>query len=140
LAHNKIQPVIEYNNESVYQKKKLLTEAERKMYLKLQEIVGNRYLLQTQVNLASVVDKMIYGYQNELFRNIDFGIFDKNYKLIVLIEINDRSHLDPKRRERDDKVHRICKNANIPLITFWTSREVKETYIRDTLRAYVSVK
>ena len=108
------------------------------MFLLLRD---DSYILQPQINLASIINKESNSrYQNELFRNIDFGIFDKNYKLIVLIEINDRSHLDPKRRERDDKVHRICKNANIPLITFWTSREVKETYIRDTLRAYVSVK
>lgn len=140
LAHNKIQPVIEYNNESVYQKKKLLTEAERKMYLKLQEIVENRYLLQTQVNLASVVDKMIYGYQNELFRNIDFGIFDKmTSECLLLIELNDSTHLYESRRIRDKKVCDILKQANIPLLTFWTGMANDKEYIKNKLKEFIDI-
>lgn len=58
-------------------------------------------------------------YRLELFRVIDFGIFDQECKLCVLVEINDPSHETPERK-RDKKVVEICKEAGIPLVTFWT--------------------
>ena len=115
-----------YSKNVLYHKKSLLTEIEQKFYLKLQQVIGDKYLLQTQVNLASVVNKEAFGYQNELFRNIDFGIFDKKtFACILLIELNDKTHLTRERMERDDKVRGILDDAGIPLLVFWTN-EIKE--------------
>lgn len=69
-------------------------------------------------------------FQNELYRNVDFLITDLTYKPMVIIEINDQSHLSPDRRERDEKVCKICEEAGIPLIKLWTSYGVNEEYIR----------
>ncbi len=48
-----------------------------------------------QVNLASIIKKekdFPTQYQNELYRNIDFGIFDKDtMEVKLLIEINDKT-------------------------------------------------
>lgn len=74
-------------------------------------------------------------YRLELFRVIDFGIFDQEYKLCVLVEINDPSHETPE-RERDKKVVEICKEAGIPLVTFWTYG-VNPEYIRSRLRYFL---
>ena len=49
-------------------------------------------------------------YRLELFRVIDFGIFDQEYKLCVLVEINDPSHETPE-RERDKKVVEIYERV-----------------------------
>ena len=55
-----------------------------------------------QVNLASVIDKKgDSNFRNELFRNIDFGVFNKDFKPLVLIEINDNTHFRKDRIERD---------------------------------------
>ncbi|MCD7994828.1 MAG: DUF2726 domain-containing protein, partial [Clostridia bacterium] len=65
----------------------------------------------------------------ELYRNIDFGIFDKNYNILLLIELNDISHQQYKRRERDMKVKEIVKQADIKLINFYTDKPNKPEYV-----------
>ena len=54
-------------------------------------------------------------YRTELFRNIDFGIFNKDFELLLLIELNDKSHIQRNRKIRDRKVKNILKECNIPL-------------------------
>ncbi len=120
-------------------KRNFLTKTEKKFYDVFCKIVKDEYIVQPQVNLASIVNKSSYElYRNELFRNIDFGIFDKSYKLKLLIEINDNSHFKHDRQARDKKVRSICANANIPLITFWTSYGINEQYIENRLKKYLS--
>ena len=90
---------------------------------RLKTIFGNKYIIQPQVPLRMIISKdgeELGKYANELHKYIDFGLFDKNYKLLALIELNDKSHTLKERHERDLKVQEICNQANIPLITFWT--------------------
>ena len=67
------------------------------------------------MNLASVIQKENTKYRTELFRNIDFGIFNKDFELLLLIELNDKSHIQRNRKIRDRKVKNILKECNIPL-------------------------
>ena len=92
---------------------------------------SKKYKLQTQVNLASIVDKNFYSkYRNELFRNIDFGIFDKKtLKPLLMIELNDYTHNYKIRKERDEKVKEILKQSGIPLITFYTNKPNEFDYV-----------
>ncbi len=108
-------------NQITYEKKNsLLTPLEKRYYEEFCSIFGDNYLVLPQINLATVINKTSPGYRTELFRNIDFGVFDKDFHPLVLIEINDPSHLRPDREERDANVKTICKKAKIPLVTFWT--------------------
>lgn len=121
-------------------KDSLMTDCEKSYFEVIKKLVEPSYTIQPQINLASVIDKDTHArYRNELFRNIDFGIFDKNYKLLVLIEINDQSHTMQNRKERDQKVKAICAEANIPLITFWTKYGVNEAYIRNRLSEHLTI-
>lgn len=111
-------------------KRSLITKSEEKYFQTIREIVKDKYIVQPQVNLATVINKLgNHKYQNELYRNIDFGIFTLDYQLIALIEINDSSHNTQKRKDRDHKVKEICEQAHIPLITFWTKYGVNPEYI-----------
>ena len=85
-----------------------------------------------QVNLASIIDKASDSrFHNELFRNIDFGIFNADYsKLLLLIELNDESHNNYHRRKRDIKVRDICNKAGIKLITFYTRYPNEQSYVK----------
>ncbi len=81
--------------------------------------------------LASFVSRTDNSrYQNELYRNVDFLITNTSYEPKFVIEINDKSHLTPQRRERDAKVRKICEEAGIPIITLWTSYGVNREYIK----------
>ena len=120
-------------NDNQYYQKKLMTDNEKYFYNIIAKNFENKYLIVPQVNLASFVNKEKQyenEYQNELFRNIDFGIFDKNTTLpILMIEINDNTHNQAKRKYRDIKVKEILEKANINLITFYTEYSNKEDYI-----------
>lgn len=113
------------------QKESLVTMHEKYFYDIFEKNFGAKYKIQTQVNLASVVNKTDNSkYQNELFRNIDFGFFDKEtLKPLLLVEINDSTHKIKSRYERDLKVREILRQAKIKLITFYSFYDNKEEYI-----------
>ena len=118
----------------------LMSNGEWPFFHALKKIVGDKYIVQPQVNLASIIEKTSDSkYRNELFRNIDFCIFDNNYKPLVLVEINDATHMTNDRKERDQKVKNICAEAKLPLITLWTKYGVNETYIQSTLASYLAL-
>ena len=119
-------------------KETFMTECEKEFFAVFTEIVVDKYIIQPQINLASVVNKDTYSkHRNELFRNIDFGVFDKDYKLRFLIEINDKTHEQKDRQERDKSVKNICNEAGIPLVTFWTKYGVNKSYIRSVFTTHL---
>lgn len=108
----------------------LMTKNEQKYYNVIKDNLSEKYKIFPQINLATIIQKTDpNAYRNELFRNIDFLITDSEYKPLVCIEINDESHNDYKRKQRDRKVKAICEEAGIPLITFWTSYGINKDYI-----------
>jgi hypothetical protein len=131
----RVQPRVEYTP-----KKSIMTNCEKAYYKAIKEIIGSEYILQPQINLASVIEKTSNErYQNELFRNVDFGVFDHDFRLIVLIEINDQTHIQMDRKIRDAKVHSICEEAGIPLVTFWTQYGVNVQYMKERLSQYLMI-
>lgn len=108
----------------------------------MQELSSCGFTVVPQINLASVINKTSNGrWHNELFHNIDFGIFDEGFNILLLVELNDSSHNRPDRIERDFKVRDIAAAASIPFITFYTNK-TKGFYvinsILDKLRLYRS--
>ncbi len=115
----------------LYEVKKSLVSETEKAYLKaIKSVLPAGYYLQPQVNLASVVYRTDnFKFQNELYRNIDACVFDREYRPVLLLEINDDTHNAPDRKERDRKVRDICEEAGIPLITLWTTYGINPEYI-----------
>lgn len=126
------------NRRCYYTKKRYISPTEMRYAYAIQRAIPTKYRLLPQVCLASIIEKHSDSkYQSELFRIVDFGIFDENYNVKLLIEINDSTHKQADRRERDAKVKDICVMANIPLITFWTEYGVDEEYIRRKINQYI---
>lgn len=114
----------EQQNIKIYKaKNSILTNNEKEFYNKLFQVVDKNYLVLPQINLGSVVEKIDGSkFRNELFRIIDFGIFDrKTLKPLLLIELNDKTHKQAERYQRDLKVREILKDAGLPLLTFYSS-------------------
>lgn len=127
---------ISNTNNNIYIKKKFMSDYERYFYnifLELESEFNIR--IQPQVNLATVVEKVgNYRYNAELFRNIDFGIFSNDYNtLILLVEIDDRTHNLKNRKIRDEKVNEIVKSAEIRLIRFHSNYDNKYEYVRNRI-------
>ena len=123
-----------------YERKPLLTRYESQIFLRLFPLYKEHgYLVYPQVNLASVIRKRgDFKFQNELYRNLDFGIFDREYNVVVLIEINDITHSTPQRASRDIKIRNICEQANIPLITFYASKPNTSEYMIKRIMEIIS--
>ena len=136
----------------MYEQKEFMSYYEKYFYDILKDIERDYdVIVQPQVNLASVIEKNIkhkyvieknikHKYVNELFRNIDFGIFDKNFhKLLLAIEINDSSHLKKDRIIRDLKVEKILNQANIKLIKFYTNMPNEKLYVTNRILTYLDL-
>ncbi len=122
-----------YTKKEEYQ-----TNCEKYYYKIIKEEFETKYDIFPQVPLSSVIKKnkdFEKQYQNELFRIIDFGIFEKEtQKPLLLIEINDKTHKQQNRIKRDNKIKEICNNANIKLITFWTDENKNKEYIINKIK------
>ena len=124
-------------------KNRFMTYKERYFYNVLKELeMENNIIIQPQINLTTVINKKPHtNYYNDLYRNIDFGIFSNNYeKLLLLIEINDKSHNLEERKKRDKKVKKIVNQAGINLITFHTKDPNEKKYIKERVIKEINIQ
>lgn len=121
-------------------KKQFMTSSELYFYHILKELENELdIVIHPQTNLATIINKKNSIYRSELFRNIDFAIFSKDYaKLLLLIEINDKTHNRNDRIKRDEKVKSICNSANIKLIKFYTNMPNKKDYVKNRIKEYIN--
>ena len=120
------------NGNYLYEvKKTLISNSEQGFYVVIKSVVPDGYCVFPQINLASFIDRTDDArFHNELFRNVDFLVTDSAYKPKFVIEINDQTHLNNERKERDEKVRKICEEAGIPILKLWTSYGVNPEYIK----------
>lgn len=111
-------------------KHSLMSKIEIEFYNAIALSIPQGFRVYPQINLATFIRRTDGArFQNELYRNIDFLITDQYYTPRIAVEINDRTHLDWKRQERDRKVHNILEEAGVPLLTLWISYGVNREYI-----------
>ena len=112
-------------------KKTLLSQSEQGFFKAIISAVPEGYCVFPQINLASFIERMDDArFRNELFRNVDFLVTDASYHPCFIVEINDQTHLTAERRERDQKVQKICEEAGVPILKLWTSYGVNLEYIK----------
>lgn len=101
-----------------------MSEAEKQFYFVLAEILGNEYLIFSKVRMADLLylprmgNSEYYHYFNKIqSKHVDFLICDKeNIKPLLVIELDDLSHLKIDRILRDKLVDKIFENAKLPII------------------------
>lgn len=118
-------------------RKNLLTKAELNFYKSLKTFIPDNYSIMCKVRLADIVSsddygkKKMYGFNKIKSKHIDFIIIDNDTSEIkYAIELNDRTHLLPKRILRDQFIEELFKNSRIKFITI----SVKYSYSRDDFR------
>lgn len=104
----------EYYNKKDY----LLTPTELKFYKLLKNITDKLgYSIFVQVPLYELVNHKNYKYFNKIkSKSIDFVITQKNCKILLCIELDDKTHENIKRIERDKFVNKLFKDLGINLI------------------------
>lgn len=104
-------------------KKFFLTRAEHEFYDALITAVGDKYYIFAQIHLPTILDNKVIGQSWRASRShidrksVDFVLCDKKYLSPQLaIELDDKSHDQPKRKIRDKEVERILAEAGMPLL------------------------
>lgn len=105
-------------------KESLLTPSERNFLEVLEQVVGDRYIIEKQVQLSRIVtptdsNKNFINYRdfNQIkAKSIDFVLFNKDYSPYLCIELDDLSHMRWDRQKRDAFVNQIMKDVGLRII------------------------
>ena len=117
----------------------LLSQAELQFYHRLVEAVGNRATVCPKVRMVDIFDvDMGQTMQPQAYRNridkkhVDFMLCEPgSMRLLVGVELDDRSHQRADRQERDALVDEIFETARLPLLHF----PVRSNYAPEDLEA-----
>ncbi len=124
-----------------YRQKFLCTAGEWRFCQKLEEAVGDRFVIMMQIRVGSLLrcDAMhwnVWGRQVSQ-KSFDFVLVERGSSYAAAaIELDDKTHLLPERRKRDRFLNDACKAAGLPLIRIKTGRyDVSE--LRETVREHL---
>jgi hypothetical protein len=121
----------------------LFTAAELSFYRVLDRAVGNDYRIFAKVRMADVVSP-----QRTVFRGLWWKAFTKvsskhvdyllvqsdTLAIVAAIELDDRSHAQKDRRERDRFVQKAFAQAGIPLLRIQARRDYNVGEVRKRIR------
>jgi hypothetical protein len=103
---------------------KLLTPMETKFYRILNKVVGRDLLIFVKVRLGDLMDahpgmdkvKRRIAFNKIACKHVDFVICDRELKVLLGIELDDRSHEREDRKARDTFVDAVFRSAGINLL------------------------
>lgn len=127
-----------------------MSPTERNFFQLLAAVYGESYHIVPQARLSSFLDHEVRGqswsaaFQRINRKSVDFLLCEiESFRPVVAIELDDSTHLQPKRMERDDFVNTICANAGIPLVRYtpgeWTIPHDIHTKLEPALRNHITV-
>jgi hypothetical protein len=126
-----------------YRRGRFLTPNEKHFLMVLDEAVGEGYRVSAQVRLAELVDVDLSATSakrraamNKVFgKSIDFLVCDAaTLEPVAAIELDDRTHALPHRRERDTFVDAVFSEIGIPLLRARARRAYSGTALQTLLR------
>jgi len=122
----------------------LLTPAELHFYRTLSRATSEHELVMVKVRIADVVG-VTTPYQDKRFwkhfgpiasKHLDFVICDRNtFDVHFAVELDDRSHWEESRVERDRFVNQVLLDAGIPLVRFPVRRHYNAKEVRAAIDA-----
>jgi very-short-patch-repair endonuclease len=122
----------------------LMTKSENEFFQRLTSAVGGEYFIFPQIRLSSLLDHRVHGqnwkpalgYINQ--KSVDFAICDKQLRRpLVAIELDDWSHDQKERQQRDVNVENIFRESGMPLIRFREVGELSNEEIRQQILAAI---
>ncbi|MCL2790871.1 MAG: DUF2726 domain-containing protein [Desulfobulbus sp.] len=135
----------ERGNRGEYPYKKvdsLFTAAERSFFGVLEDAVGDQFRIFGKVRIAdiatvkSISDRSAWrrAVNRITGKHLDYILCDKdNLSIICGIELNDKSHKQQNRQERDNFIENLCKKISLPLVTIQAQRAYSVPEIRTAI-------
>jgi very-short-patch-repair endonuclease len=124
-----------------FEKKHVLSEVEQKVYWRLLK-AAPEFIVFAQVALSSIVDVKRGTRERRAHRNkiaqksVDFALCHKDGSILVVIEVDDKTHLDAKRAETDRVKNKILEAAGIPILRWKASPLPSEESMRTDIAAF----
>ena len=119
----------------------ILSETEKKFFDGIRSAVGLRYVVKPRVELADVLKRGDgTKCEDEQLGVMDFGVFDLQQRLKVLIEVKGMKRRGKQNKKAYKKTRKLCKKAGIPVVTFWAKYGVLTDYIRERMQDYLNLK
>lgn len=119
----------------------LLTKGERAFYVSLKQAVGQDYLLFAKVRLAdllfvpSAATKRQSLFNRIQAKHVDFLLCDPHVvRPLLAIELDDASHEEEDRRERDEFVDQALKTAGLPILRVPAKCSYDAAALREQIR------
>jgi len=105
-------------------KHSLLTPTEKEFLKVLEQVVGNHYRIEAQVPLSAIVKPIDsnarytnYGDFNKIrAKSIDYVLYDKDYVPCLAIELDDYTHLQSNRIERDHFIDEVMRGVGLRIM------------------------
>jgi len=130
------------NDNFTFKKKQfLLTGWELKFYHFLVENIENKYVVMCNVRLIDILKPWNFIERNKIIqKQIDFLICSKGYlNPILAIELNDKTHKQKKRYERDNFLDLAFQSAWLPLLFISTSDMNRKNYVKSVLSEFIEI-
>ncbi|MFZ1242646.1 MAG: DUF2726 domain-containing protein [Candidatus Saccharimonas sp.] len=110
----------------VYVRKQgIMTSAEVDFYKRLQQVVGDRYLIFPQIHLSSLATNKTTGsywkagFQRLNRRSVDYVLVDpETLQAVYAVELDDKTHDTEKSRAADTIKTEILQQIGLPLVRF----------------------
>ena len=122
----------------------LLTEAEKNFYFILRDILKNEYLLFSKVRLCDLLylpkhQRSFKHYWNKIqSKHVDFLICEKqDIRPLLVIELDDFSHLQDKRIKRDNFVNQALKDADLPILHIKNSYNYNQSELSEKIKSLI---
>lgn len=103
----------------------LMSRPEHEFFDILMDVLEGQCYVFPQIHLPNILNNKIVGqnwrgsFRHIDEKSVDFVICDKKYiKPLLAIELDDRTHSQNNRKDRDKEVERILSEANMPLLRF----------------------
>lgn len=126
----------------------LMTEHEHHFFKSLRKIIGDGYYIFPQIHLGTITKPRVkWSYKWRLWRlaffvsdkySVDYVVCDASWiKPVLVIELDDASHLREARRGRDAFVERMLHEARLPLVRFTNDEALNTQLVENMIRPYL---
>jgi hypothetical protein len=125
--------------EPSYERKGLFSAAERSLLGVLEQILGKEYRIIGKVRIADIIRprqglsaKARTSALNRITsKHVDFALCDpRTLEVVGVIELDDSSHCEPRRRRRDELVDAALSSAGVPIARIPAQRAYTPAEIR----------
>lgn len=121
----------------------LLSRGEHALYDVLVDVAAPGQIVLAKVRLADVVEVTARGSERMSWlarviqKHVDFVVCEeKTLRILLVIELDDRSHADPDRQERDSFVDDVLAAAGIPIHHVRAQRAYDVEELRELLATF----